>query len=542
MGVGWRSAVTGSLALVIACGDAGTTSTTDAGTSAGIDTVTGEPETDTSGSDSDTTGEPALPLCAADIDISLAIDPQAPVFDPLSWASLVVFFNDLVDAGASVRVLPNAGTEGIYATDCLLQAGGELGDPVLIWGEGGVITPGAAEALRCYLDAVEDYEFSFDYGGELDYGDQLFAGVMFPILIEDAFPRPGALGVPMLLSASDNQTYGIGGMYNRSGMASEAYLRLVAGGDRRRALAFTFGDEADRIELFGISLSPRSQHHERTDIILADALAEFTPAVLDACVALDEEPPPLEMIGCERLDLLFVIDGSGSMDEEQKALQGLDGQPPVIAEFTDALIAALGDVESFHVGVVSTEPGRAVLHTHRDFPLFDESPATDCGLPDGQRWLVGPSPTLAEDFACIAATKTTMVEVPARNAGEALADPSSAGFVRDDSLLIVVVLTDEDEQSSSVSDLQLRAQLLEAVDGDLDRLIFLSIAADQGVYEQPKTTCKGPYGHAVPGRRLASVAYSLRERGFTQDICGGSLASTFTSLLEEVISVCTPEP
>ena len=82
-----------------------------------------------------------MPLCAADIDISLAIDPQAPVFDPLSWASLVVFFNDLVDAGASVRVLPNAGTEGIYATDCLLQAGGELGDPVLIWGEGGVITP-----------------------------------------------------------------------------------------------------------------------------------------------------------------------------------------------------------------------------------------------------------------------------------------------------------------------------------------------------------------------------------------------------------------
>ena len=52
--------------------------------------------------------------------------------------------------------------------------------------------------------------------------------------------------------------------------------------------------------------------------------------------------PPLPSSGCKRVDILFVIDGSESMAEEQAALSGDGGMTPVFAEFTDAGAQVVG--------------------------------------------------------------------------------------------------------------------------------------------------------------------------------------------------------
>ncbi|HEY8375113.1 MAG TPA: hypothetical protein VIK91_01435 [Nannocystis sp.] len=535
-----------ALATLLACGDAGSGggegSAGGTGTTGGIAVTTGTatdpaepttgPTTGTSSGETDTGGPPPPTFCAQ-IDVSLVLHPEADMYGPADRAALVQLFDDLVlQTGAKVRVLPNVGSEFTLATDCLLPLGNPEDDPILVWGEAGEVDPGAAAALDCTIDAVVAYQSDFDLG------NYMFSGLMFPVLQRDDWPAPGATGLAMLIAKTDDQQKT---MYAQPGQASEAYLRLVGEGDRRRVAAFTMGYEAGELHMFGLSLSANSRHYERFQISLADALVDWTPLAVQTCEDFDYEPPEPEQApaGCKRIDLLFAIDGSGSMAEEQAALRGEGGMPPVFAEFTDALLAELTDVEDFHVGVVSSHDGSSILHTHRDFPVVPEGPETDCGLPPGQRWLVGPSPTLAADFACIAATASGTEEMTYLNVAEALHNPANAGFLRDDSLLFIVILTDEDTYDFVYASMvDIRRRILDAVGGDLERLVVLAIAGGQGVFEMPATICEGVYGGAAPGRRIISITRGFRERGLFQDICEGDLAATFHDVLDDVVSAC----
>ncbi len=530
------------LALLAACGDAG--GTTDAiASSTGAATeltgivppTTGEAPTTGDATTDDTadatTGEPAT-YCAQ-LDVSLVAQPALDIYTPAHREAFAEFFGHLVEStGARVRLLANTGSELTLQTDCLLPLGNAADDPVLVYGEAGVVHPGAPAALDCLLTALDTRE------SPLDDGDFYFSGLLFPVLEQDAWPAPGATGLALVLAGGDEVQNNI---YAQPGLAAESYLRLVGDNDRRRVAALTYGDNAGRLEIFGLALSDKSRHYERSELELIPALAEYTPIAVQLCEDFDYQPPlpDVEPAGCKRIDVLFNVDGSGSMTDEQKALRGLDGMPPVFAEFTDALLAELTDVEDFHVGVVSPQEDVTLLGTHRDFPEVPESPETDCGLPPGQRWLVGPSPTLAADFECIAATRSGTDEVTAYNTAEALFNPDNAGFLRDDSLVLVVMLTDEDTHDQNLARMvDIRQRLLDAVGGDLDRLVVLAIAAGGGTFEAPETVCSGPYGKAAPARRLASIVASLRERGHFQHICEGDFASTFNAILDDVVSAC----
>jgi hypothetical protein len=515
---------TGEAVTLTATTDPGppTTSTTDTPTTSA---------TTASDTEDATTGE--TPTFCSQLDISLVAHPGLDIYGPEPRAALAAFLADMVETtGARVRLLANPGSEVLLTTDCLLPLGNAADDPVLVYGEGGVVDPEAPVALDCLMSALDTYK------GEFDVGDFMFSGLLFPVLELEQWPAPGATGLALMLAKDDDQQ---DNMYAQPGLAAEAYLRLVGEQDRRRVAALTFGDVAGKIEIFGLALSERSRHYERSETSLAQALADWTPIARQVCEDFDYVPPfePLPPPGCKRVDILFAIDGSASMDEEQAALRGTNGMAPVFAEFTDALLAELTDVEDFHVGVVSSQEGVTLLGTHTNFPEVPESPETDCGLPPGQRWLVGPSPTLAEDFACIAATRSGTDEITAYNTAEALNDPANAGFLRDDSLVFAVLLTDEDTYDFNLARMvEIRARLLNAVDNDLDRLVVLGIAGGQGVFEAPETICEGTYGKAVPARRIASIVASLRDRGRMQNICQGDLASTFKDVLGDVVSAC----
>jgi hypothetical protein len=366
----------------------------------------------------------------------------------------------------------------------------------------------------------------------------MFSGLMFPILEHpDWPPADTSLSLAMLLADSDDDE---GGMYARPGMTAEAFVRLAGGGDRRRVAALAMGEGADELHTFAVSVSEHSAYHDASSIDLGGALQTWLPQAVEACAQSDFGDIPQPPGGCQHIDILFVIDGSLSMAAEQDALRGIGG-PPVFADFTDALALELDTLEDFRVAVVSSEPGDHLLHTHRDQPAVTPSPETDCGLPKGAPWIVGPSATLEQDFACLAATRASSTsEITAANAGLALADPLNAGFVREDAVLFVVMITDEDTQDAAYDfeRIEIRQHILDAVGGDLARVVVLGIAGDQGVFEMPKTTCSGPYGTASPGRRLSSIVHSMREQGIMQDICGGGLAEAFGQALDDLVDTC----
>lgn len=459
------------------------------------------------------------------------MDRQAPLYGAQARAALVEFFDALaVQTGAAVRIYPIPGAPQQPLWFCLQGTDDMAGGDTFLWSDGSALDPEAPARLDCVLDGAKNVDASTDADGDL-----MFTGLLFPMLEHDDWPpEDTSVTLAMLLAQRDDDESIV---YARPGMAAEAFIRLAGGGNRQKVAALTTGQQGDEMHTFALSISDKSAYFDWSETDLAGALQAWLPSAVAACAEHDIGPPPRQPGGCEHLDVLFVVDGSLSMQDEQAALRGETG-PPVFADFTDVLLTELDTLVDFHVGVISSDPDDVILHTHRDQPAVAADATTDCGLPQGQRWLVGPSATLEEDFACLASTMAvTHVETTALNAARALSHPANAGFVRDDSVLFVVIITDEDTMDDTTR-VQIRQDILDAVGGDLSRLIVLAVAGDQGTFEEPKTTCWGVYGAAAPGRRLTSIVYSFREQGIVQDICEGDLASAFTAALADVVDTC----
>jgi hypothetical protein len=161
------------------------------------------------------------------------------------------------------------------------------------------------------------------------------------------------------------------------------------------------------------------------------------------------------------LDILFVIDDSGSMAEEQTTLAAAFGG------FESALAARFAALPNLHIGVVSSNMGAGgfsitgCLDAGDDGRLHGEAqgactPPTEAFLSDvdvggaRQRNYTG---TLAEAFSCIAllGTNGCGFEQHLASMKRALdgSQPANAGFLRPGAFLAVIILADEDDCSAS---------------------------------------------------------------------------------------------
>jgi hypothetical protein len=160
------------------------------------------------------------------------------------------------------------------------------------------------------------------------------------------------------------------------------------------------------------------------------------------------------------LDILFVIDNSGSMAEEQASLT------QNFQRFMDVLEYD-GGWSSLHIGVVSTDLGAGPhaisgCEPGGDSGALQATPRTpECQGPDGafirdirredgtrERNYDG---ELRDAFSCIAGLGTDGCgfEQPLEAMHRALdgSNPGNAGFLRDNAYLLVVFITDEDDCS-----------------------------------------------------------------------------------------------
>ncbi len=250
--------------------------------------------------------------------------------------------------------------------------------------------------------------------------------------------------------------------------------------------------------------------------------------------------------GCKYLDMLFVVDISGSMSEEKA---NLNANFPNFVQVLDDYVAdpskgalgyRLGVTNSSHTSDGSTTGLDGALVNHGGFAGQD-----DCGT-NGMRWLDGPTPGIAQNFSCLADNPRACTNSCTDLGKERPLDSIEAfiqkhapgqvneGFYRgDESLLVVVTLTDEDDQSV-ISPAGAKAAL-DAFTGGEERYVIVTIAGreNQG--------CTSAFGDATAAPRLHQFT-NLAPNGLMGDICEGDLTQALQEALELITFSCDVLP
>jgi hypothetical protein len=160
---------------------------------------------------------------------------------------------------------------------------------------------------------------------------------------------------------------------------------------------------------------------------------------------------------CDKIDILFVVDNSGSMADEQAALAAAFPQfVTVIENYTNQT----GQHLDYRVAITTTD-----ITYSEDVPIlgpqvsmwndgkFVTGNCTGQGWPSGRLFLQRGDTNVSNAFSCAAKVGTdgSGLEMPLEAAKEALIDrvpTPNANFLRDDALLAVVMLTDENDCST----------------------------------------------------------------------------------------------
>ena len=238
--------------------------------------------------------------------------------------------------------------------------------------------------------------------------------------------------------------------------------------------------------------------------------------------------------GCEKVDVVFAVDNSGSMQEEIHELKG-----PVFDSFPDALLAVNGGLLDFHLAVIDACNDPPYFHTHGDFG--------DCNYANGSNYMVSSDPDLEEEYACVMNLNKAGYldmedncsgdnddEQPANTAADAvsLQGGPNDGFLRDDAVLLVVAMTDEDEKPLPAASAQEIANKIITAAGGIEDVVFLGIAGG--------SDCEGPYGTADDAAFMQEITQVFvdADRGQFWDLCDGNLEQAFQTVVNVVDVAC----
>jgi hypothetical protein len=268
---------------------------------------------------------------------------------------------------------------------------------------------------------------------------------------------------------------------------------------------------------------------------------------------------------CSKVDLLFVIDDSGSMEEEQKNL--LSNFPTFIG-LIDNYATSAGSLLDWRVGVTTT--GRDLTYSIQLPPPFNQTtpPMTehgnngkllhpkDCGVQNA--WIERHDTfDKGKAFDCIADVGTSGpgIEMPLETMTmafrERVQDGTNAGFLRDDALLAVVILTDENDCSRSDNNFTIQAtsdvcdekdphinkvdsyvSFLDTLKGDRGRWASAVVAAPG------PGSCKSAFGSAAEATRLKEFVNLAGQNSVFSSICDGDLTKALGDALKTFTGAC----
>ena len=278
-----------------------------------------------------------------------------------------------------------------------------------------------------------------------------------------------------------------------------------------------------------------------------------------------------ETEGCRGVDFLFVIDNSGSMEDEQANL---------IASFPGFIQSMQGllseSAQSFRVMVVDTDGiGGMCTGICQMFPTGfcngiscqgdaceinvgggnnrNRAIDQDCGLPNGRRYADSDETNIASAFNCTGRVGTTGsgVELVADSMLGALS-PTNLGaggcnesFIREDAVLVVVVITDEDDSGSDpfMTSQGGPADWYNALSGvknfDPNAVVVLGLLGDIG---EPGGICQpyveGTGDGAEPAPRLREFVNLFGTQGLTGSVCAPQYTDFFDQAVGLIDTTC----
>jgi len=281
---------------------------------------------------------------------------------------------------------------------------------------------------------------------------------------------------------------------------------------------------------------------------LADAGLVSTADAGSRDGSMVDDPPLAE---CRAVDVLFVIDDSASMADQQSSLvASFDG-------FVRGMRERLSSALSFHVGVVTTDTYAYNEPACRDIGDLVtrtgglESSNATCGpFVSGGRYMNEAEPELSSRFACAArvgiggdddervARALLNAISPARNAPGAC----NAGFLREGSLLVVVIISDEDDvEDGCMTGGVLDGCLSYGSGGTPDDWV-----AELAAHRDPESVvvlsligrrADNPCG-AVVASRLLGFARRFGDNGYVGDVCAASYDEFFREALPIIDEAC----
>lgn len=251
--------------------------------------------------------------------------------------------------------------------------------------------------------------------------------------------------------------------------------------------------------------------------------------------------------GCNAVDFLFVIDNSGSMFGAQTNLVAN------FPAFIDGIQATLVDVDSFHVGIATSDEYAGNPLACRQLGALvtttagADSSNTMCGpFTEGFTYITEED-DLSTSFQCAAQVGTSgdAGERP-MNALEAAIGPDlnargacNEGFIRDNALLVVVVITDEadgpgdpDLFSSTGDPASWYQSVLDAKGGIAENAAALVLT---NYVDGPCPP--GGFG-ADDGVNLVNFAGLFGENGFVAGICEPDYGPSFAQATAVIQQAC----
>lgn len=256
---------------------------------------------------------------------------------------------------------------------------------------------------------------------------------------------------------------------------------------------------------------------------------------------------------CDKMDLLFVIDNSGSMGQEQDNL-GLNF-PGFIAVLDNSGL-------DYRVAVTTTGVDYSYTMQTPIGALPQDQDGGDngafrqsCGMT--RRWIEKGDSDPAGTFECVAKVGTSgpSDEMPLgamrRAFSDRISDGTNVGFLRPDALLGIVILTDENDCSyeQSVS-LPIGVDLCDSGMEPVPNYVgFLdSLTGDRGRWATAVIAGPGPgdcssaFGNADEATRLVDFVNLTGANAVLSSICDGDLTGGLAAALATFDSACQNFP
>ncbi|MCY1008683.1 hypothetical protein OV079_24595 [Nannocystis pusilla] len=266
---------------------------------------------------------------------------------------------------------------------------------------------------------------------------------------------------------------------------------------------------------------------------------------------------PMPDTGCKKVDLLFVIDNSGSMADEQINL--VNSFPDFVSEMQ----TQLSNTDSYHVGVISSDSN---VYNGAGCQMYgglvnrtggaSSSNATCTPYAGGKNWM-SEADDLGTKFSCAGQVGTggdgneqpmyAMLQAvqPQNNAPGACND----GFIRDDALLVVVLITDEEDDHEVAACQQLPQSgspgepgnwytgLVTAKGGVETNIVVLSLIGPVNPTCPALDKCNGGITGAELSPRIVQFT-EMFTNGFIGQICAPSYKQFFSDAIGLIDEAC----